>query len=74
MPSHLTTKHQGEFFEMLKLYVKIQSALQALKDERGQDLIEYALLAALISVACISAMTPVATAIKTEFNAVVTAM
>lgn len=56
------------------LYVKLQSALQALKDESGQDLIEYALLAALISVACISAMTPLATAIKTEFNTIVTAL
>jgi len=59
---------------MSTLYVKAQTLLQAMKDERGQDLIEYPLLAALISVACISAMTPVATAIKKEFNSVVSAM
>ena len=38
------------------------------KEESGQDLIEYALIGALIAVACIAAMTPLATAIKTEFN------
>jgi pilus assembly protein Flp/PilA len=59
---------------MLALCVTLSRALHLMKDERGQDLIEYALLAALISVACISSMTPVATAISTEFNAVVTAM
>ena len=59
---------------MLALCVTLSEALHLLKDKRGQDLIEYALLAALISVACISSMTPLATAIQTEFNAVVTAM
>lgn len=59
---------------MLMLYANLSRALHLMKDERGQDLIEYALLAALISVACISAMTPLATAISTEFNTVVAAM
>lgn len=54
---------------MLNLYVKLQTALQSLKDdERGQDLIEYALLAALIAVACTAAMTTLATSISTEFG------
>lgn len=56
---------------MLKLYVKLQTAMQALKnDERGQDLIEYALLAALVAVACTAAMSSLATSISTEFGKV----
>jgi Flp pilus assembly pilin Flp len=55
---------------MLNLFVKIQTALQSMKDERGQDLIEYALLGALISVATIATMTPLAVAISGEFTAI----
>jgi len=59
---------------MLKLYVNLQSALRAMKDERGQDLVEYALFAALISVACITSMGNVATAIKSVFAYIVTTL
>jgi pilus assembly protein Flp/PilA len=59
---------------MLRLYVNLQSALRAMKEERGQDLVEYALLAALISVACITAMGNVATAIKAVFAYIVTTL
>ncbi|HVP55669.1 MAG TPA: Flp family type IVb pilin [Candidatus Eisenbacteria bacterium] len=38
------------------------------KEESGQDLIEYALIAALIAVACITAMSGLANKIGTEFN------
>jgi len=55
---------------MLALYVKLQTVLQSLKDERGQDLIEYALLGALIAVACTAAMGTLATAINGEFSAI----
>ena len=37
------------------------------KEESGQDLIEYALIAALIAVACVAAMQNLATAINAEF-------
>ena len=57
---------------MLALYVKLQNVLQSLKDERGQDLIEYALLGALIAVACTAAMGTLATAISTEFGTIST--
>ncbi len=50
---------------MLKLYTKAQ----ALREDHGQDLIEYALLAALLAVACIAAINPLATAIKGVFGA-----
>ena len=59
---------------MLKLYVNLQTALRAMKEERGQDLVEYALLAALISVACITSMGNVATAIKAVFAYIVTTL
>ena len=38
------------------------------KEESGQDLIEYALIGALIAVACVTAMSTLATAISTEFS------
>ena len=40
------------------------------KEESGQDLIEYALIAALIAVASVVAMGALATKISTEFNKV----
>jgi Flp pilus assembly pilin Flp len=55
---------------MLNLFVKFQTALQTMKDERGQDLIEYALLGALISVATIATMTPLAVAISAQFTTI----
>lgn len=38
------------------------------KEESGQDLIEYALIAALIAVSCIAAMGTLATAIQNELT------
>lgn len=46
--------------------------LRLLNDTEGQDLIEYALLAALIALAAITAMTNLGGAINTKFNAVST--
>ncbi len=44
------------------------------KEESGQDLIEYALIAALIAVACVASMKTLATAINTEFGKVSAAL
>jgi pilus assembly protein Flp/PilA len=41
-----------------------------LRDDSGQDLIEYALIAALIAVAAITATKSLATRIDTEFNTI----
>ena len=41
-----------------------------LVDESGQDLIEYALLAALIALGAIAAMKGLTTKISTEFNTI----
>jgi pilus assembly protein Flp/PilA len=40
------------------------------KEESGQDLIEYALIAALIAVACIAGMQTLAGSINGKFNSV----
>lgn len=51
--------------QLLKLYLKIQN----LRDEEaGQDLIEYALVSALIAVAAISGMKHIATAVNSLFS------
>ncbi len=44
------------------------------QEESGQDLIEYALIAALIAVTSVAAMQGVATAIGTRFTAIATAL
>jgi pilus assembly protein Flp/PilA len=50
--------------KLLKLSVK----LQLLKDENGQDLIEYALMVALISLAATIGMKNLATSINLAFT------
>lgn len=56
---------------MLELYVKLQNVLVALKEEDGQDLIEYALLGAFIAVVCVASISGLATAIKAEIMVIV---
>ena len=51
--------------QMWKLAIKIQSFLQ---DEDGQDLIEYALVVALIAFAATAGMGTLATGINTAFS------
>jgi len=50
---------------LLKQYVRMQTLLA---DERGQDLIEYALVVALIAFAATAGMNTVATDINAAFN------
>lgn len=49
---------------MINLFSKLH------KEDSGQDLVEYALIAALIAVACVTAIKGVATAINAEFTKV----
>lgn len=49
----------------LKLYIKIQALLS---QDEGQDLIEYALIVALIALACTAGMKALAGAINTGFT------
>ena len=57
---------------MLKLVVRIQTlgsdVRRIIADKSGQDLIEYALVVALIAFAAAAGMTTVATKIKTAFT------
>jgi len=50
--------------------MKLSTLMNLLRDESGQDLIEYALVAALIALGAIAAMNGVATGISNAFNAV----
>ena len=49
---------------LLKLYVK----MQILRDDNGQDLVEYALVVALIALAATAGMKTLATNIGTAFT------
>jgi pilus assembly protein Flp/PilA len=53
--------------QLWKLSLKIQNMLSR---EEGQDLIEYALVVALIALAATAGMTTVATAINTAFTGI----
>ena len=55
---------------MLKLHAKVQTALQQLKDEYGQGMIEYTLLAALISIVAIAVITATGTSVNVKFGTV----
>jgi pilus assembly protein Flp/PilA len=55
---------------LMKLYVKVQNLRDALRDETGQDLIEYALVVALIAFAATAGMTTVATKINAAFTSI----
>ncbi|MEI9968545.1 MAG: Flp family type IVb pilin [Terracidiphilus sp.] len=50
---------------LLKLYVKLQGLKHG---EEGQDLVEYALLVALIALVCITGVGNVATAVNSVFS------
>lgn len=57
---------------LLKLYVRLQTLRSSLRrivaDESGQDLIEYALVVALIAFAAAAGMSTVATKINAAFT------
>jgi pilus assembly protein Flp/PilA len=52
---------------LLKLYVKFQDLMNR---EEGQDLVEYALVVALIALGATASMKVLATAISTEFTTI----
>lgn len=60
---------------MNNLYLKFMVTMQnLLNNEEGQDLIEYALLVALIAVAAIAGARTLATQISTTFTSVATVL
>ncbi len=52
---------------MLKMYVKMQALMQR---EEGQDLVEYALVVALIAFGAVAAMKGLSSEINTAFSAI----
>ena len=48
----------------------VNSIKMFVRDEEGQDLIEYALLVALISLVCVVALTDAGTQVNTIFEAI----
>jgi len=56
---------------LLKMYVKLQGLTTG---EEGQDLVEYALLVALIALVCITGVSKVATAVNTVFGNISTSL
>jgi len=52
---------------LMNLYVKFQGLKNR---EQGQDLVEYALLVALIALVCVTSINGVATAINNVFSAI----
>ncbi len=55
---------------MNNLYPKLYAKLQGLKNDEGQDLVEYALLVALIALVCVAGVNNVATAINNVFSTI----
>jgi pilus assembly protein Flp/PilA len=55
---------------LLKLYIKFQDLKNQLSNEEGQDLVEYALIVALISLAAVVGMQALAGDINSAFNTV----
>ena len=51
---------------LLNLYVKFQG----LKNDEGQDLVEYALLVALIALVCVAGVNNVASAVNNVFASI----
>jgi pilus assembly protein Flp/PilA len=52
---------------MLKIYIKVQNLMES---EDGQDLVEYALVVSLLSLAATAAMGSLASAINGAFTAI----
>lgn len=52
---------------MLKLYIKYQNLLSS---DEGQDLVEYALVVALIALAATAGMNSLATSLKNAFTSI----
>ena len=53
---------------MRELAVRLYTVLQILREESGQDLVEYALIAALIAFGAIAGMTTLATDLNLAFD------
>jgi pilus assembly protein Flp/PilA len=68
----IQTNPRGEDMNdtMLKLYIKMQNLKSYLVREEGQDLVEYALVVALIALAATAAMKTLGTDIAAAFTGI----
>lgn len=57
-------------YHVYALIEQFKQSIQALREEEGQDLIEYALLAAIIALGAVTTMNEVANQINAAFNAI----
>lgn len=57
-------------YHLYALVEQFKQAVQALREEEGQDLIEYALLAAIIALGAVLTMNQVANQINAAFSAI----
>jgi Flp pilus assembly pilin Flp len=55
---------------LLRLFVK----MQAFKQENGQDMIEYVLLAAIVALGAVAGLSPLATQVNKTFTAITTTL
>jgi pilus assembly protein Flp/PilA len=60
----------GEIFEMNKLTTRFYLILQALREEHGQDLIEYVLIGGVVGLAAIAGMSNLASNLNTAFGTI----
>jgi pilus assembly protein Flp/PilA len=64
---------KGELSRLyMQIYVRIQVLAEALKNESGQDLVEYALIIAVVCLGIISGMSTLASGINTAMNSLST--
>lgn len=59
---------------MLNLYIRTQNLKSRLTEEEGQDLVEYALVVALIALAATAGMNTLATDISAAFTGIGTTL
>ncbi|HKF50293.1 MAG TPA: hypothetical protein VKB38_23225 [Terracidiphilus sp.] len=59
---------------MLKLYIKMQNLKDRFTQEEGQDLVEYALVVALIALAATAGMKTLASDISSAFTTIGTTL
>jgi pilus assembly protein Flp/PilA len=62
--------NKTETLKMKEMLIKLYIKAQILREDQGQDLIEYALVVALIALAATAGMRTVATDINTAFTSI----
>lgn len=59
---------------MLKVYVNAMNLLRSLKDERGQDMVEYAIMLGIIAVGVVASVQTVGAYVTAAWAALATAL